>query len=64
VAAVAYSLFPVLRGEGRGEGRGARDVVVPSDAPHRAVDKPNAERVERCSPLSPTLSPEYREEGV
>src|SRR5829696_8618784 len=60
-----HSLFPVLRGEGWGEGQGARGVVALFDSPHRAVRQ--IERfinVKRRSPLSPSLSPDYRGEGV
>src|SRR5688572_15946083 len=51
------SLFPVLRGEGRGEGRGARGVVALFDSQF-ADRSANRTRigVERRSPLSPTLS--------
>src|SRR5256885_603100 len=57
-----FSLFPVLRGEGRGEGLGAggreKQLLLErleTSAHHDAT---------RRSPLSPTLSPEYREVGV
>src|SRR5438046_4018425 len=58
----ANSLSPVLRGEGRGGGLcargGERQRLL------RRLRKVRASDSTRRSPLSPTLSPEYREEGV
>jgi len=64
-AIAAFSLSPILRGEGGGEGQGARDVGKPSDetTPARRQIERFIDVVHR-SPLSPTLSPEYREEGA
>src|SRR4051812_846932 len=59
----ACSLSPVLGGEGRGEGLGARGVEEPI-AREDASSHPRFSDATRRSPLSPTLSPAYREEGA
>src|SRR5688572_9691278 len=61
----ANSLFPVLRGEGWGEGQRAFRVGQSFDSPinHGATNRTTPDST-RTSPLSPALSPEYREEGV
>src|SRR5829696_211588 len=60
----AFSLFPVLRGEGGGEGLVARGVELRSPAQPSVLVRTGAFRLRAQPPLSPTLSPEYREEGV
>ena len=57
--------LPGTPGRGRGRGDGVAPTQAPSDSP---IDLGIADRTivnsTRPSPLSPTLSPEYREEGV
>ena len=57
-----YSLSPVLRGEGWGEGR--VDSQSLTSIRSQRVDESSFIDSARTSPLSPALSPEYRGEGV
>src|SRR5688500_2497882 len=59
-----YSLFPVLRGEGWEEGRAALHVARRSMCRLALTTNRAQWNSTRTPPLSPALSPEYREEGV